>query len=759
MRQTPGDSTRDPRARSVREAPATARRRDIGRRAAGFQPLELKLRPARVGLELVPRRRLMHELSATRAPLVLVSAPAGAGKTTTLTQWVERQERPTAWLQLDETDADPVVLLTYLALALETVAPVDPAVFDLLQLRRPPIRERVMPMLGTALAAAPPFVLVLDDAHLVTNDLCWQLVELLLDQLPADAQIAIGSRSDPPLPLARLLAAGRLAAFRMDDLAMERDEARELLRLRDIAVDEETLGKLLDVTEGWATGLYLAVLAGGAHPAHDWISHVRGDQRDLAGYFAAEVLERQSDDLRTFLTETAVLDRLSPGLCHAVTGRDDAHLVLTKLANENLFVTSLDDRQEWYRYHHLFGELLLAELERSSPGRVAKLHRRAAGWYRRHDDPERTVAHALAAGDADSVADLAAQTCDLFQIAGQTERARQLLARFSDEQVLAHAPLALEAGMLAQAIDDSRLARLGRAACRMTVPEGLSPVGAVSLRSWQLMVRAAIGPDGIARMKTDAEAACRLEEHGDRDWLLHARRLLAYATYLSGALRRAEKLLMSILRESDTADDQAWVLAMLALIAGDEGRWDDAAELDRQVQARELEYVQAPIPLAHARMLAHRGDPELGAYIAGVEPVLRGMFFGVEYKRLVVTVMLAEACLEGGDAVAAERFIAEAEQVLKVDPDAGMLRGRAERLRQALEQRRLTDPLTPAERRVLELLPTQLTAAQMAARLFLSTNTVKSHMRRLYAKLEVTTRTAAVERARALGLLRTPERV
>jgi LuxR family maltose regulon positive regulatory protein len=162
--------------------------------------------------------------------------------------------------------------------------------------------------------------------------------------------------------------------------------------------------------------------------------------------------------------------------------------------------------------------------------------------------------------------------------------------------------------------------------------------------------------------------------------------------------------------------------------------------------------------MAHARTLAHRSDPGLAAYIDSVEPVLREMFFGVEYKRLAVTVVFAEASLENDDAAAAERWIAEAEQVLKVYPDGGMLRGRAERLRRALEQRRLADPLTPAEWRVLDLLPTQLTAAQIAARLFLSTNTVKSHMRRLYAKLDVTTRTAAVERARALGLLRTAER-
>src|SRR5665647_1974386 len=232
-----------------------------------FQPRASKLRPARAQLELVQRTALVGALLRSQASLVVVSAPAGYGKSTLLAQWADAAPVPASWLQLDATDNDPVVFLSYLTAALSRVAPVDATVADLLQVRSPPIDELILPRLGDALEAAQPFLLVLDDAHLVQSEACWHHLALLFEQLPPGACLALGTRSEPPLPLARLRAEGRLADVRLGDLRLTRAEAGELLRLRGAEADDEALNGLLELTEGWATGLYLALLAGKGRPA------------------------------------------------------------------------------------------------------------------------------------------------------------------------------------------------------------------------------------------------------------------------------------------------------------------------------------------------------------------------------------------------------------------------------------------------------------------------------------------------------------
>ncbi|HEY5168233.1 MAG TPA: AAA family ATPase, partial [Thermoleophilia bacterium] len=198
-----------------------------------FAALPAKLRPPQPRVNLIERRALLGALGETKAPLVVLCAPAGAGKTTVLRQWAESDERPFAWVQLDQADSDPVVLLSYLALALEPITDVDPSVKASLSLAVPPIRERILPLLGEALAAAPGFVLVLDDAHLLSGDKPWEVVAFVLRNLPDGAQLALGSRSDPELPLARMRAAGDVAEFRAAELSLLRHEVAELMRLHD----------------------------------------------------------------------------------------------------------------------------------------------------------------------------------------------------------------------------------------------------------------------------------------------------------------------------------------------------------------------------------------------------------------------------------------------------------------------------------------------------------------------------------------------
>jgi LuxR family maltose regulon positive regulatory protein len=735
--------------------------------APRFQPRASKLRPARAYLELVERSELLGALLKSPASLVIVSAPAGYGKSTLLAQWADAVLVPASWLQLDTADNDPVVFLTYLTAALSRVAPVDPSVADLLQVQSPPIDELILPRLGDALDAAQPFLLVLDDAHLVQSEACWRHLALLLAQLPPGACVALGTRTQVPLPIFRLRAAGRLAEVLLGDLRLTRAEAGELLRLNGAEADDEVLDGLLELTEGWATGLYLALLAGEGRPPGEWLPRLRGDLHAIAGYLTAEVLERQPAELQAFLLSTSILDQFCPSLCRAVTKNDDAHEHLARLARENLFVTALDDRDEWYRYHHLFAELLAAQLERRAPDEAPRLHARAAAWYHQHGDDGRAVRHWVAAGDIGAAAWPAFVTVQEYVVHGQVESARRLLDAFTDTELSRHLALTMAAGWLYGTVigDPSKGERWRRAACSVGVGDESMPDDQGSWRAWQLGLRAFLAPDGVTGMLKDAESSVACEQPSFAH-AVESQRVLGVATYLNGAPRRAAKAFHELLRDSADPVTRSYGLAFLSLIAADEGRWDEARELDRQAleltpgMALDLSpgmYMAMPMLLAHARASASRDEPDWREQVGSCERYLANMVPQIPWRIMLICVILGEICLQHGELDDADRWAARADAQLHESRDAGMLRGRVVRLRQAVEELRMADPLTSAERRVLDLLPTQLSAPQIAARLFVSGNTVKTHMSHLYTKLGVTTRTGAVDRARELGLLRPPE--
>ena len=730
-------------------------------RALGFTPLGSRLRPPQALGGLVAREALVASLLADPRALVVVSAPAGYGKTTALAQWVEADARPSSWLQLDEADNDPVVLLTYLALALQRVAPVDPGVFEWLRLRTPPIEQHVLPSLAASLGEARPFLCVLDDGHLVGAEACWGLVGTLLDGLPPGAQLAVAGRADPPLPLARLRAAGRLAEYRLDRLAFDRVEAGELFRLHECEPDDDKLEAALLATEGWAAGLRLALLSG--EGGGDGLPWIRGDQHAIAAYLTEEVLERQAPEVQQFLLRTAILDRLSSDLCSAVTGDADAGLHLRTLARESLFVTALDDHDEWFRYHHLFAELLSALERRREPAQTPLLHRRAAEWYEAHGDVECAVRHWVAGGDVAAAAWPAFNAVYELVDRGRVESARRLLDGFTQQQLADHVALTMAAGWLYGTVigDPVKGERWRRAACTVPVTDEPMPDNSTTWRAYQAGLRSLLAPDGVARMLADAKLSLACAQEAGLDDC-EAQRVVGVAAYLCGRPRQATESFRAMLAACDDAPVNAYVSAFLALIAADEGRWDDAAELERQALELAPEmtldispgmFLALPMLLARARVLGHFCDPDAAEAVARTARYLDEMVPQVPWRVMLIAVTLGEVQLAAGELADAERWARRAEAALANAPDPGMLRGRTERLRQALERLHMADPITPAERRVLELLPTQLTADQLAARLFVSANTVKTHMKSLYLKLGVTTRTAAVERARELGLL------
>ncbi|MDQ2654970.1 MAG: NACHT domain-containing protein, partial [Chloroflexota bacterium] len=363
---------------------------------------------------LVSRPRLLARLEQGAGnPLTLIAAPAGSGKTTLLADWLAtpwETRRATAWVSLDPGDNDPVRFWAYVITSLqEAGAGVGAHARSLLQAQQPPPIEAILTAVINDVATADhDVVLVLDDYHVIQSQPIHDALAFLLDHLPPQMHLVIATREDPPLPLPRLRARGQLTEVRAADLRFAPGEAAAFLTTamglhlaaHDVAVLEAR-------TEGWIAGLQLAALSmQGRGDTSRFIQAFAGNDRYIVDYLVTEVLQRQPAATRRFLLETAILDRLSGPLCDAVTSRADGTEMLEALERGNLFVTPLDDTRHWYRYHHLFADVLRARLLAEHPGRAPTLHRHASAWYEQAGAMAEAVRHALAGEDAARAADL-----------------------------------------------------------------------------------------------------------------------------------------------------------------------------------------------------------------------------------------------------------------------------------------------------------------------------------------------------------------
>ena len=379
--------------------------------------LETKLFVPRPRRGLVARPRLSERLDRGGASkLMLVSAPAGFGKTTLLTEWLAAgpaaptSGRSVAWLSLDKDDNDPASFWTYVIAALQTVAPgVGTSALTLLQEPQPlPIPTVLTTLLNDLGAIASDLVLVLDDYHVIDARDVQDGMEFLLDHLPPQLHLVIASRADPALPLARLRGRGELVEVRAADLRFTPDEAAAYLNeVMGLVLTARDVAALEERTEGWIAALQLAALSmQGRDDIAGFIAGFAGDDRYIVDYLAEEVLARQPEHVRSFLLQTSILDRLSGSLCDAVTGQDGGKAMLEALDRGNLFLVPLDDRRQWYRYHHLFADVLRARVLDEQPDRVQELHTRASHWYERNGDRSQAIGHALAGEDFERAADL-----------------------------------------------------------------------------------------------------------------------------------------------------------------------------------------------------------------------------------------------------------------------------------------------------------------------------------------------------------------
>ncbi len=705
--------------------------------------------------------------------LTLVLAPAGSGKTTLVAEWKasELEERTFAWLTLDARDDDSALFWNYVIAALRTVVP-GICERPLALLRAPgtdPVRE-MLPLLINEIAALPEaMVLVLDDYHLIEDPAIHEELSYLLEHLPPQLEVVVVSRTEPALPLARLRVRGELAEVDARALSFSSQEAAALVNdLHGLMLGAEEVMTLRERTEGWAAGLYLAVLSlSGRSDAGAFIADFAGDDRHVVDYLGDEVLAGQPAEVREFLIRTSILERLSAPICDALTDEPRSAGMLREIARSNFFLVPLDTRGERYRYHHLFGQLLRHELSRSEPELVPKLHRRAARWLLGSGYVSDAIHHTIAAGDLDEAGELIAEHWAPTLLGAAGDRTVDAwLAALPEETIRADVRLAFARCFVGLSLGHMDEVEKWLAAGEAAPQPAPFRDGVASAKGALACVRAAFlweSGDVAAAMEAGHEAkqaeqgspweaigvavvglshAARGEwEDGLRCMAEYARigsesgHHLNHSSGLSTVSACRAELGEWVAAERTAADalsiahrhgiDEHWCTAHAHLAQGlalaNRGRREEAAEaLERAVERarRGSGPVYTAWPLLHLVGLRTA---------AGERDEARA---GLEEARIE----LASARDSG---IMADR-LTEAEVLLAAAPPPGPVAG---------------EPLSDRELAVLHLLATALTQREIGRELYLSLNTVKTHARNIFRKLGASSREDAVSRARERGLL------
>ena len=671
-------------------------------------------------------------LAARSARLVLVVAPAGYGKSTLLAEWASCDPRPFVPIALRHRDDVEVV--------------VEGALRD---------------------AADLPSVFVIDDAHSVPAPVLRQVATAVLAELEAGSQFVIASRTEPSLPIGRFRAQRELVEIRTEDLAMSPAEAATLLRLAGLELDFASVQALSRQTEGWPAGLYLAALS--LRDQDDVRGALRcfaGDDHFVAEYFRDEVLGPLSRKRARFLTRASVLDELSGSLCDAVLEQTDAAGELDGLARSSQLLVPLDRAHERYRWHGLFRAMLKSELRRTEPELEQQLHGRASDWLECHGDVDGAIGHAIAAGDASRAGDLLWGNILGYVAGGRNDVVQAWLGSLRPDQITASPPLALAAahsGLVTGAIDQARHYRLAAGAARIAIGTASDPS---SLAASEAVFDAlAVGWD-VSRMARAADSAYELEPQ-DSPWRPYCLLVAGVATHLAGdRASAANKLEEGAAIASATVPGIASLcLAQLAMLAIEQDDWETAAEVaDRGLAVADSPgLVASPISAlvfaAAAATEAHRGhvDAAKRDLRHGTE-LLAALGDFIPWYGAEARIMLARAAVGLADTVRARTLLAEASRLARRTCGAVIFQHCFEQAWaqiDSLAEATLAGPssLTIAELRILRFLPSHRSFREIAERLDVSVNTVKTQAHAIYRKLDAASRSEAVARASRAGLL------
>lgn len=725
--------------------------------------LDLKGKPTASLSGSVPRERLVCRLLAGRdLPIALLVAPAGYGKTTVMSQWAERDERPFAWVNLDAGDNDPITLLSAIALALDVVEPVGWEVFEALSSGRSDASTVALRRLARTLKSRElPCVLALDDVHVLESAVAREWVFPIGRALLPGSQLALAGRGDSALSVGRLRVQGSSLELHAEHLAMTRSEASALLRMAGLDLSPDQVIELVRRTEGWPAGLSLAALSLGARDGGSAdLDGFAADDRVVTQYIREELLAGLPAEQLEFLTRTSVLGTLSGTFCDAVLDAHGSADMLTRLAHSNVLLTPSDRSDTSYRYHELFAGVLRAELDRLEPGRATDLHARASEWCEGHGDRHGAIAHAIEAHDVQRAGRLLWESVLGDLARGHGGLTQGWLGRFTDAEIRSQPFLALvsAAGCLATGnlCEAERWTSTAAGAAEPSDP----------VRAGVAIMRAGIGRGGVTQMGIDASLGRALLEEGS-EWQAVCFLLDGVALHLGGDPIRARDSLQEGAHRSAVSAPlvQALCLAQLALLTAQQHDRNEAAAFAERARAQVERCGLGSCPstalvfAVSAALRAERGQVEESRAelrqsldLLG-EPTDESGWYAIECR-----ILLARATLKVSGPSGARELLAPAVRRMAREPDDGVL---AEWLREAqrdveaaLDSIAQTEwSLTAAELRLLGYLPSHLSFREIAERLFVSPNTIKTHARGVYRKLGVSSRGSAVECARDAGLL------
>ena len=717
--------------------------------------------------QTIPRERLLERLrSGSDRKLTLVACPAGFGKTTLLAAWREAEaaRKPVAWLTLDEGDNDPVVLWTHAIEALRRARPAvaRPTAADTVVA---PVVDVVLPRLVNELDGQGEITLILDDFHRLSSVPARASVRWFIDHAPPEFQLVLATRTEPSLPVATLRAHGELLELRADDLRFTSAEAGAFLNGRlGLGLTPGDVEGLVARTEGWPAGLYLAALSlRHAADRHALVRRFGGSNRHVIDFLVTEVLEAHDPPAQALMLRTSVLERLSGPLCDAVLEQEGSAAMLGALSRSNLFLVPLDDEGGWYRFHHLFAQLLRVELERREPGLAPALHHRAYGWHREHGTAGEAIQHAIAAGAYTEAAELIQGTWISYANTCRYDTVLAWLRRLPGEILDGDVQLLLvQAWVLSLSARREEAARAIAAAERLGDPgAGPLPDGFSSAEASLTMLRACFPWGDVGAQLENGRRAAELEGPGS-PWRPLACWAVGMGLYFRGQPEQADRWFAESVTLAPASAQ--WLageasLAYRSWIAGERDRLDEqrvlaetAAEFVREHDTGKL---IGAAPLALGVSLAARGRPAEALPLTE-RGVALSRTFGQPIQLANALLSQAPVLRALGEHKRAADAIAEARSVLEACPDPGILAGRLAALDRPPQIRRLRSgdqELTQRELLVLKLLHGDLSERDIGRELYVAHNTVHSHVRAIYRKLGVSSRADALERGRQLGLL------
>lgn len=688
----------------------------------------------------------MRRLQDGPGRVALLAAPAGYGKTALLAQWEAADERPFAWVDLEPAHDGGRVLVEALASAVDAVAPAGD----------------VAELVGS-LPDHAPFVLVLDGLHVLRSEGAAAVIRALVRGVPEGARLAIATRTAPPLPVGRLRAERAITEIRSSDLVMTATETHALLSWADAHVTPAEAGELGRAAEGWAAGLALAAAAlrEDVEPS-GVVERFGGDDAIVAEYLRDEVLAPLPAGERAFLLRTSVLERLSAPLCDAVLDEDGAGRMLAALGHDRLLLVPLDRAAQEYRCPRLLAQMLRAELARTEPAEALAVHGRARDWFAARGESDRTLHHAVRAGDTARAAELLGARAPATVTREADEALRRRLGRFTAEEIAGHPPLALAAAnqhLLAGELDP---VRGWASALRRTLDETPAGQRTPGLEGGVALLDAMAAGDGVVRMARDARLAYEREPE-DSPWRPLCCLLEGVAHHLAGDRAAAELRLMEGVRRGAVAapNVQTLCLAQLALGAFEREDWPTAAGLIVRARGQVEHYALDHSPMsalvlaASAAVRARRGRVEEAQEDARrAHALLDGLTDYMPWFAAEAHVALAAAALRLSDSAASRDSLAAAGRLARWLPDAPvLLQWIAEGERRVERAASRSAALTTAELRILAYLPTHLSFREIGVRLHVSANTVKTQAHAVYRKLDAGSRSHAVTRAGQLGLL------